>query len=92
MPRRAAPSSHVLAAVRAWFGLGQAELALYLGVSQTLVRAVEVRRCRLGPTGQAALLPLLQQLPPPEARAAAETEAEAAGAARAKTPPRKVSA
>ncbi|AMR26897.1 hypothetical protein A0257_07110 [Hymenobacter psoromatis] len=80
MPRRAAPSTHVVASVRAWFGLGQAELALYLGVSQPLLHAVETGRCRLGPAGQAALLPLLRQLPPPEARAAAEAAAEAADA------------
>ena len=81
MPRRAAPSPHPLAAVRTWFGLGQAELALYLGVSQTLVHAVESGRCALGPDGQVALLPLLRQLPPPEARARAETPAAAEAAA-----------
>ena len=81
MPRRAAPSPHPLAAVRTWFGLGQAELALYLGVSQTLVHAVESGRCALGPDGQVALLPLLRQLPPPEARARAETPAAAETAA-----------
>ena len=83
MPRRSAPSTHPLAAVRAWFGLGQAELALYLGVSQALVHAVETGRCGLGPDGQVALLPLLLQLPPPEARALAEAQAAAEVAAAA---------
>lgn len=81
MPRRAASSTHLLATVRTWFGLQQTELALYLSVSQPLLHAVEAGRHRLGPAGQAALLPLLQQLPPPDARAAAEAEAAACDAA-----------
>ena len=63
--RSSATAPHLLTTVRAWFGLGQTELAQYLGVSQALVPAVEACRCRLGPAGQVALLPLLQQLPPP---------------------------
>ena len=38
MSHRAAPCSVLLAQVRAWFGLGQAELARYLGVSADLVQ------------------------------------------------------
>ena len=62
--RYPATAPHLLTTVRAWFGLGQTELAQYLGVSQALVPAVEAWRCRLGPAGQVALLPLLRQLPP----------------------------
>ena len=71
MPRLLPAAPHLLARLRAWFGLGQTELALYLGVSQALVQAVEAGRCRLGPEGQVALRPLLQLLPPPEALAGA---------------------
>ncbi|MBT9392346.1 helix-turn-helix transcriptional regulator [Hymenobacter sp. NST-14] len=63
-----APS--LVARVRAWFGLSQAELALYLGISPPLVRDLETNRRPLTPAVRAALLPLLLQLPPPEVPAA----------------------
>ncbi|RIY13831.1 helix-turn-helix domain-containing protein [Hymenobacter rubripertinctus] len=59
-----APS--LVARVRAWFGLTQAELALYLGISPSLVRDLETNRRPLTPAVRAALLPLLLQLPPPQ--------------------------
>lgn len=65
MPRLAAPSTHLLAQVRAWFGLSQTELALYLASSQTLVQAIESGQRRLGADLHAALLPLAQQVPAP---------------------------
>ena len=66
MPRHPAVSDSVLARVRAWFGLQLSELALYLGVSQSLTHAIETNRRALTPAVRAALLPLLLQLPPPE--------------------------
>jgi transcriptional regulator with XRE-family HTH domain len=69
MPRRALPSSHFVARVRAWFGLRQEELAVYLGVSASLVRAWEAQRRAPGPDALATLLPLLAQLPLEEASA-----------------------
>ncbi|RIY13269.1 hypothetical protein D0T11_02205 [Hymenobacter rubripertinctus] len=52
-----------MAAVRAWFGLGQAELALYLGVSAALVQAVEAGRRRFPLALVPTLLPLTHHLP-----------------------------
>ncbi|WP_226163626.1 hypothetical protein [Hymenobacter terricola] len=60
-----------MAHVREWFGLDQAALALYLGVSQPLVHGIETRRRGLTPAVSVALLPLLLQLPSPEVVAAA---------------------
>ncbi|SDY58117.1 helix-turn-helix domain-containing protein [Hymenobacter psychrophilus] len=62
---RLPPPNSLIARVRAWFGLGQAELALYLGISPPLVRDLETERRPLTPAVRAALLPLLLQLPPP---------------------------
>jgi DNA-binding XRE family transcriptional regulator len=59
----------LLAQVRAWFGLNQAELALYLGSSKAQVQAIESGQRRLGASLHAAVLPLAQQLPAPEALA-----------------------
>ncbi len=67
-----------MAHVRAWFGLRLDELALYLGVSKSLIHAVELGRRSLTPAVSAALLPLLRLLPPPEEVAAAEAAARAA--------------
>ena len=68
MPRRRAlPSTNLLARVRAWFGLDQSALALYLGVSPELVRSVEAGRRRLTSTLLLPLLPLLRHLPPADA-------------------------
>ena len=64
MPRRARPSLHLLARVRAWFELRQAELALYLGVSPTLVQGIESGRRAFSLPVREALLPLLPHLPP----------------------------
>ena len=73
----ALPSDNLLARVRAWFGLDQAALALYLGVSRELVRSAESGRRQLTATLLLPLLPLLKHLPPagaaPEVRAAAES-------------------
>ncbi|MCC3156563.1 helix-turn-helix transcriptional regulator [Hymenobacter sp. 15J16-1T3B] len=65
MPRRAQPSSNVLARLRAWFGLRQDELALYLAVGPELVRSIEAGRRSLSPGVAAAMLPLARQLPSP---------------------------
>ena len=66
MSRRAAASTSIVARVRAWFGLLQADLALYLGISPPLVRDLETNRRPLTPAVRVALLPLLLQLPPPD--------------------------
>ena len=63
-------STSLITRVRAWFGLVQADLALYLGISPPLVRDIESNRRALTPAVRAALLPLLLQLPPPEVPAA----------------------
>jgi transcriptional regulator with XRE-family HTH domain len=68
MPRRAAFSDHILARIRRWFGLEQAELALYLGVSVNLVSSIEAGRRRLSTAVADAMLPLARQLPEPVAR------------------------
>ncbi|MBG8554689.1 helix-turn-helix domain-containing protein [Hymenobacter guriensis] len=52
-----------LARVRAWFGLRQDQLAVYLGVSPSLVQGIESGRRRLTSGVTQALLPLLQLLP-----------------------------
>jgi hypothetical protein len=69
MPRRAAASTNVIARIRAWFGLRQDELALYLAISPELVRSVEAGRRRLTLPVTEALLPLLRELPPSETAA-----------------------
>ncbi len=70
MPRRATPSTNLLSRARVWFGLQQTEMALYLGVSPELVRAIEAGRRNLTPDVLLALRPLLPHLPPAEAAAA----------------------
>ncbi|WP_082116068.1 helix-turn-helix domain-containing protein [Hymenobacter terrenus] len=74
MPRRAVPSLSLVARVRAWFGLHQQELALYLGVSPALVQALENGRRSLSADVLQTLLPLATQLPaaPPAPEVAAE--------------------
>jgi DNA-binding XRE family transcriptional regulator len=76
MPRRAAPATSLLTQARAWFGLSQAELALYLGVSPELMQSIETGRRRSTPAVLLALLPLLAHLPP-ATEAPLETAAEA---------------
>ncbi|WP_046244721.1 helix-turn-helix domain-containing protein [Hymenobacter terrenus] len=63
MSRRAVPSTSLVARVRAWFGLRQEQLALYLGVSPALVRALETGRRSLTADVLQALLPLVAHLP-----------------------------
>ncbi|GAA4026763.1 hypothetical protein GCM10022409_08390 [Hymenobacter glaciei] len=75
MARHVATATSLIARVRAWFGLAQAELALYLGISPPLVRDLETNRRTLTSAVSAALLPLLLQLPPPEVPAAPATGA-----------------
>ncbi|AMR27013.1 hypothetical protein A0257_07755 [Hymenobacter psoromatis] len=81
MPRRARPSAHLLARVRAWFGLSQAELALYLGISPALLSSLEGGSRALSATVRAALLPLLPHLPAAPEPAPAPTAALAVGTA-----------
>lgn len=64
MPRRARPSTHLLARVRAWFGLRQNELALYLGMSHDVVQGIESGRRAFTLPVREAVLPLLPHLPP----------------------------
>ncbi|TGE27452.1 helix-turn-helix transcriptional regulator [Hymenobacter metallicola] len=68
MPRRAAPSTSILARIRAWFGLQQQELALYLGISQQLVHSIESGRHHMSYLVADAMLPLARQLPEPITR------------------------
>lgn len=63
MARRAAPSQHILARIRDWFGLRQDELALYLAVSPPLVNSIESGRRTLTSSVALAMLPLARHLP-----------------------------
>lgn len=63
MLRRSAHSASLIARVRAWFGLRQAELALFLGVSPALVQHVESGQRALSAGMVQALLPLLPHVP-----------------------------
>lgn len=69
MPRRSLTSTNLLARVRAWFGLDQSEMALYLGMSPAFIKSVESGRRGLTTTLLLALRPLLLHLPPAEAPA-----------------------
>ena len=75
MARRSRPSTNVLARVRAWFGLDQEALALYLGASPALVGSIETGRRALTAEIFTALRPLVQHLPPAEAPATAPVAA-----------------
>ena len=75
MARRSRPSTNVLARVRAWFGLDQEALALYLGASPALVGSIETGRRALTTEIFTALRPLVQHLPPAEAPATAPVAA-----------------
>jgi transcriptional regulator with XRE-family HTH domain len=68
MPRRSRPvaSPTLAAAVRQHFGLTQAELAAFVGVSQQALAAVEAGRKQLGPGPDRRLQVLARQLPPPD--------------------------
>lgn len=61
---RALPSTTIVAAVRAWFGLTQDGLAQYLGVSRAAVSHAEAGRRHFGPAVWLRLLPLADRLPP----------------------------
>lgn len=67
MPLRAAHSDSLMARVRVWFGLTQAELALYLGISPALVRGIETGQRALTSAVLSALLPLARHLPADDA-------------------------
>jgi transcriptional regulator with XRE-family HTH domain len=66
MPRRAFPSTSLAAAVRAHFGLSQAELAAFVGISRPQLALVEAGRKNLGPGPDQRLQVLARQLPPPD--------------------------
>ncbi|WP_210519870.1 hypothetical protein [Hymenobacter terricola] len=70
MARRSRPSTNLLVRLRAWFGLDQEALALYLGASPGLIRSVETGRRALTADLFLALRPLVQHLAPAEAAAA----------------------
>ncbi|WP_046247163.1 antitoxin Xre-like helix-turn-helix domain-containing protein [Hymenobacter terrenus] len=67
MPRSAFPSTRLPARVRAWFGLTQAELAMFLRVSPATAQHAESGRYRLTAAVHEALQPLAHHLPPPNA-------------------------
>jgi len=85
MPRRAYPSRSLSAAVRAHFGLSQAELAAFVGVSRAHLGLAEAGHKTLGPGPDQRLQVLARQLPPPDGQGppapAFGDEAGAAGAA-----------
>ncbi len=66
MPRRAYPSRSLAAAVRTHFGLTQAELAAFIGVSRPHLALAEAGTSALGPGPDQRLQVLARQLPPPD--------------------------
>ena len=66
MSRRAYPSRSLAAAVRAHFGLTQAELAAFVGVSRPHLTLTEAGTKTLGPGPDQRLQVLARQLPPPD--------------------------
>jgi len=66
MPRRAFPSTSLAAAVRGHFGLSQAELAAFMGISRSHLAEAEAGRKNLGPGPDQRLQVLARQLPPPD--------------------------
>ncbi|UOQ53578.1 helix-turn-helix domain-containing protein [Hymenobacter cellulosivorans] len=66
MPRRATTANTLAAAVRRHFGLTQAELAAFVGVSQQQLARAEAGRKQLGPGPDQRLQVLARQLPPPD--------------------------
>ena len=66
MSRRAFASTSLAAAVRAHFGLSQAELAAFVGTSRSHLAEVEAGRKALGPRPDQRLQVLARQLPPPD--------------------------
>jgi DNA-binding XRE family transcriptional regulator len=69
MPRHPASLDTVAAAVRQHFGLGQAELAQWLGMSAASAGHIETGLRSLSPAAAEALAPLVAQLPAPGAAA-----------------------
>ncbi|GAB3833368.1 hypothetical protein [Hymenobacter jeollabukensis] len=65
MPRRSAPATSLVGRIQTWFGLRQDQLALYLGISPSLVRDLATGRRSMTYSVSVALGPLLHQLPPP---------------------------
>ncbi len=63
--RTSATAPSLLAAIRAHFGIGQASLAAYLGVSRALVSLVDINRRELPTAALLRLEPLGRALPPP---------------------------
>lgn len=63
MPRRATYSSHLIARIRAWFGLRQDQMAQFLDVSADVVRAWESGRSLMPAEARRAVDPLRQQVP-----------------------------
>jgi len=66
MPRLLRATLSLAAAVRQHFGLTQAELAAFVGVSQANLAHVEAGRKNLGPGPDQRLQVLARQLPPPD--------------------------
>ena len=66
MSRRAYPSRTLAAAVRTHFGLTQAELAAFIGVSRSHLPMHEAGTKTLGPAPDQRLQVLARQLPPPD--------------------------
>ena len=74
MARRAALSDTLMGRVRVWFGLTQAELALYLNLSPALVRGIETGRRALTSAVLASLSPLAMHLPADDTAAPAAAD------------------
>ncbi|GAB3829178.1 helix-turn-helix domain-containing protein [Hymenobacter jeollabukensis] len=77
MPQKAIPSATLTAAVRAYLGLSQLELARFLGVTRGQVAHVEAGRKLLGPESRCRLSQLADLLPAPLGLAPAEPAAPA---------------
>jgi DNA-binding XRE family transcriptional regulator len=77
----AIPNNSVVTDVRQYFGLGQQDLATWLGVTQTQASHLETGRRSLSPAVAEALAPLVAQLPPPGAAAMASALRLASAAA-----------
>ncbi|MCB2407887.1 helix-turn-helix domain-containing protein [Hymenobacter lucidus] len=71
MPRRSQYSDTLSFSVRQHFALTQTELARFVGVSRSMLAAVEAGRKELGQTATYRLLLLGHHLPPPEGHGAA---------------------
>jgi transcriptional regulator with XRE-family HTH domain len=72
---KALPSTSTAATVRAYFGLSQAELAQFLGITRALVGHVETGRRELSRAHSKQLDLLADLLPPPEGEGPAEPAA-----------------